>query len=187
MRIRLIVVCALMIVGAALLSIHAAGRQQNPSQKPSPPASAKCSLPNGGTITVDYSSPRMRGRKIYGDLVPWGKVWRAGANAATTFVPSVDVRVGNLEVPAVSGGYTIFVIPEEAKWTLIVNKRTGEWGIPYTAELESMELGRTDMKVSSFADPLENFTIAFDQTATGCTLRMDWETTRSSVDIAPKK
>jgi hypothetical protein len=127
----------------------------------------------------------MRGRKVYGELVPWGKVWRAGANEATTFVPSVDVRVGNLDVPAVNGGYTIFVIPEETKWTLIVNKKTGEWGIPY--RWESLELGRTAMKVSSISGPIENFTIAFDQTATGCTMHMDWETTRSSVEIAPKK
>jgi hypothetical protein len=127
----------------------------------------------------------MRGRKIYGGLVPWGKVWRAGANDATTFVPSVDVRVGNLDVPAVNGGYTIFVVPAETKWTLIVNKKTGEWGIPYT--WEPLELGRTEMKVSSISGPLENFTIGFNQTPTGCTLYMDWETTRSSVDIAPKK
>ena len=185
MRIRSIATCALAIACAALLSVHAAGRQQDPSQKPSPPASTKCSLPSGGTISVNYSSPRMRGRKIYGDLVPWGKVWRAGANDATTFVPSVDVRVGNLDVPAVNGGYTIFVVPEQTKWTLIVNKKTGEWGIPY--QWESLELGRTDMRVSSISGPLENFTIAFDQTATGCTLHMDWETTRSSVDIATKK
>jgi hypothetical protein len=183
MRIRIFTACAFAIAGLALLSVHAAGRQQDPSQKPSPPASAKCSLSDGGTINVNYSSPRMRGRKIYGGLVPWGKVWRAGANDATTFVPSKDVMVGSLAVPA--GSYTIFVVPNEDKWALIVNKKTGEWGIPYT--WESMELGRTDMKVSTIAGPLENFTIAFDQTATGCTLHMDWETTRSSVDVAPKK
>ncbi|HUK32058.1 MAG TPA: DUF2911 domain-containing protein [Candidatus Acidoferrum sp.] len=184
MRIRFIAACALAIASVALVSLHAApSRQQDPSQKPSPPASAKCELPGGGTITVDYSSPRMRGRKIYGGLVPWGKVWRAGANDATTFVPTRDVRIGNLDVPA--GAYTIFVVPDQTKWALIVNKKTGEWGIPYT--YESTELGRTEMKVSSISGPLENFTIGFDQSATGCKLYMDWETTRASVDITAKK
>jgi hypothetical protein len=184
MRIRFIAACAVAIACAALLSVHAAGRQAA-RQKKSPAANAKCSFPDGSSITVDYSSPRMNGRLIYGGLVPWGKVWRAGADDATTFVPTKDVRVGNLDVPMVNGGYTIFVIPEQTKWTLIVNKKTGEWGIPYN--WESLELGRTDMKVSSLSAPLENFTIAFDQTSAGCTLRMDWETTRASIEIAPKK
>ncbi|MFZ0818786.1 MAG: DUF2911 domain-containing protein [Candidatus Acidiferrales bacterium] len=183
MRIKIILMFALTFASAALFALCAAEGQQNPSQRPSPPASAKCSLPDGGAITIDYSSPRMRGRKIYGDLVPWGKVWRAGANAATTFVPSKDVKIGNLSVPA--GSYTLFVIPNQDKWTLIVSKQTGESGLTYPGE--SFDFGRTEMKVSSFATPLENFTIAFDQTSAGCTLRMDWETTRSSVDIAPKK
>ncbi len=184
MRIRLIAACALAIASVAVLSIHAKTGQAQEA-KISPAASTKCSLPGGGTITIDYSSPRMKGRKIYGGLVPWGKVWRAGADDATTFVPTKDVRVGNLDVPFVAGGYTIFVVPDQTKWALIVNKTTGEWGIPYA--YEAQELGRTDMKVSSIPGPLENFTIALDQTSTGCTLRMDWETTRASVSIAPKK
>jgi hypothetical protein len=186
MRTRFIAVCALAIASVALVSIHAAPpRLQGARQKISPAANAKCALPGGGAINIDYSSPRMKGRKIYGGLVPWGKVWRAGADDATTFVPTVNVRVGNLDVPAVDGGYTIFVVPDQTKWALIVNKKTGEWGIPYT--YESTELGRTDMKVSSISGPLENFTIGFDQSSTGCKLYMDWETTRASVEITPKK
>jgi hypothetical protein len=186
MRIRVIATCALAIASVALVTVQAAPPlQQDKSKRPSPPASATCTLPGGGTIKVDYSSPRMNGRKVYGGLVPWGAVWRAGANEATTFVPSVDVRVGNLDVPTVSGGYTIFVVPDATKWALIVNKKTGEWGIPYS--WQAMELGRTDMKVSSFPTPLENFTIGFDQKAGGCTLYMDWETTRASVEIMTKK
>ncbi len=184
MRIRFVAICTLMIAGFAIVSLQAAAPElQDKSQRPSPPASAKCSLPGGGTITVDYSSPRMKGRKVYGGLVPWGQVWRAGANEATTFVPSTEVRVGNLDVPM--GAYTIFVVPDQTKWALIVNKKTGEWGIPYT--WASMELGRTDMKVSTLSAPLENFTIGFDQSAAGCKLYMDWETTRASVEIMPKK
>jgi hypothetical protein len=147
--------------------------------KPSPPATTTCDLGGGKSITVDYSSPRAKGRKIYGGLVPFGAVWRAGANQATTFVTTSDVMVGGAHVPA--GGYTLFVIPNEDKWTLIISRKTGEWGVPYPGA--ESDLLRVDMKASKLAAGVENFTIAFDKSGTGCTLRMDWETTRASVDV----
>ena len=150
--------------------------------KTSPPASATCDLGGGKTINTDYSSPRMKGRKIYGGLVPYGEVWRTGANEATTFVTSADVVVGGKTVPA--GSYTIFTVPTADKWTLIINKKTGEWGIPY--KYESDELVRVEMNVSKLPSPVENFTLAYDKSAGGCTLRLDWETTRASVDITAK-
>jgi Protein of unknown function (DUF2911) len=150
--------------------------------RPSPGASASCDLGGGKTIKTDYSSPRMKGRKIYGDLVPFGEVWRTGANEATTFVTSTDLNVGGKTVPA--GSYTIFTVPTADKWTLIINRKTGEWGIPY--KYESDELARVDMKVSQLPAPVENFTIAYEKSGSGCVLRIDWETTRASVDIAPK-
>src|SRR5213596_1121254 len=103
-----------------------------------------------GTVELSYSRPNIKGRKIFGDLVPFGKVWRAGANEATTFVTSGDIVVGGKTVPA--GSYTIFTVPGADKWTLIVNKKTGEWGIPY--RYESDELGRVDMNVSKLAAPI---------------------------------
>jgi hypothetical protein len=150
--------------------------------KPSPAESASCDLGAGKTIKTDYSSPRMKGRKIYGGLVPFGDVWRTGANEATTFVTSSNVDIGGKEVPA--GSYTIFTVPTPDKWTLIINKKTGEWGIPY--KYEGDELARIDMKVSRLPSPIEDFTIAYAKSGSGCTLRMDWETTRASVDIAAK-
>jgi hypothetical protein len=147
--------------------------------KPSPAASASCDLGGGKTIKTDYSSPRMKGRKIYGGLVPFGEVWRTGANSATTFVTSTDVAVGGKAVPA--GSYTIFTVPAADKWTLIINKKTGEWGIPY--KYESDELARVDMKGSKLPSPVENFTITYEKAGNGCTLQMDWETTRASVAI----
>jgi hypothetical protein len=164
----------------AILFTAAASAQMG-GGKPSPAASATCDL-GGKTIKTDYSSPRMKGRKVYGDLVPFGQVWRTGANEATTFVASTDVVVGGKTVPA--GSYTIFTVPTADKWTLIINKKTGEWGIPY--KYESDELARIDMKASKLPAPVENFTIAYDKSAGGCTLRMDWETTRASVDISAK-
>ena len=156
--------------------------QQDKSKRPSPPASADCTLAPGKTIHVDYSSPRMRGRKIANGLEPWGKVWRVGANEATTFVVSADVRVGDKDVPA--GSYTLFAIPNEKEWTLIISKKTGEWGIPYPGE--QFELTRTDMQVSKLDAPLEDFTIAFDKSGNSCTMRFDWDTVRASVAITPK-
>jgi hypothetical protein len=150
--------------------------------KPSPAASASCDLGGGKTIKTDYSSPRMKGRKIYGDLVPYGKVWRTGANEATTFVNSADVVVGGKTVPA--GSYTIFTVPTADKWTLIINKKTGEWGIPYKYEKD--ELAKVDMKVSKLDSPVENFTITYEKSGSGCTMELDWETTRASVDISAK-
>ena len=150
--------------------------------KPSPPASATCDLGGGKNIKTDYSSPRVKGRKIYGELVPYGKVWRTGANEATTFVTSSDVVVGGKTVPA--GSYTLFTIPNADKWTLIINKKTGEWGTPY--KYESDELARVDMKTSKLPSPMENFTISYEKSGNGCTMNIDWEGTRASVDITPK-
>ncbi len=173
MKKQIVVLAGLLLT----LTLVAAGQG-----RPSPAASATCDLSGGKTIKTDYSSPRMKGRKIYGDLVPFGEVWRTGANDATTFVTSSDVSVGGTAVPA--GSYTLFTVPNAGKWTLIINKKTGEWGIPYN--YESDELARVDMKVSALPAPVENFTIAYDKSGSGCTLRMDWESTRASVEIAAK-
>jgi hypothetical protein len=115
-------------------------------------------------------------------LVPYGQIWRAGANESTTFVVGSDVTVGGKAVPA--GSYTIFTIPGEDKWTLVISKKTGEWGTAYPGP--DNDLTRIDMKVSKTSGPVENFTIAFDQSGNGCTLRMEWESTRASVNISAK-
>jgi len=149
----------------------------------SPPAKSSCKFADGKTIAVNYSSPRMRGRKIFGDVVPFGEEWRVGADDATTFVPSVDVIVGGKYVPA--GKYTLFALPTPAKWTLIISKKTGEWGIPYPGQ--KFDFARMEMKLSKLPAPLENFTISFDQSGTSCTMKLDWETTRASIEISEKK
>src|SRR6266481_7567462 len=104
----------LMIWSASIVSA------QEKKSRPSPPAKAECKLPDGKAITIDYSSPRAKGRKIFGDLVPYGQVWRAGANEATTFVTTAGVSAEGKTIPA--GSYTIFTVPAADKWTLIVNK-----------------------------------------------------------------
>jgi hypothetical protein len=174
-------ICTSLLLGIAAFAVCGAGAQ-NKESRPSPPAKATCSLAGGKTITVDYSSPRMKGRKIFGELVPFGEIWRAGANEATTFVSSADLNVGATAVPA--GSYTIFTIPGEGKWTLVISKKTGEWGTAYPGP--ENDLARVDMKVSKPPAAVENFTIAFDPSGAGCTLRMEWETTRASLDISKK-
>jgi hypothetical protein len=166
----------------ALVITASAFAQSDKSKRPSPPESASCDLGGGRSIKIDYSSPRMKGRKIFGDLVPYGQVWRTGANEATTFDVTGGATVGVRSI--VGGNYTIFTIPNQDKWTLIINKKTGEWGIPY--KYESDELGRVEMKVSQLPSPVEDFTIGFDKIDGGCRLHMDWETTSASIDIAAK-
>lgn len=173
----------LIIASTALLATLAVAgfalrAQQDKSSRPSPPAKAECKL-DSKTVTIDYSSPRAKGRKIFGGLVPYGQIWRAGANEATTFTASSDITVGGTAVPA--GKYTIFAVPDESKWALVISKKTGEWGTAYPGP--DNDLARIDMKVSKTSAPVENFTIAFDQSGRGCTLRMEWENTRASVDI----
>lgn len=174
-----------LVAGVALLTLPGLSRQQDKSQRPSPPAKAECMLPDGKTITTDYSSPRKKGRPVdaEGGLAPYGKVWRAGANEATTFVTTADLTTGGKDIPA--GNYTLFAIPGADKWTLIISKKTGEWGIPYPGE--QYDFARVDMQVSKLPSSLENFTIAYDKAGGGCTLRMDWDLMRASVTFTEKK
>jgi hypothetical protein len=158
--------------------------EQDNSKRPSPPASAVCKFSSGKTIKIDYSSPRAKGRKIFGAagekaLVPFGEVWRTGANEATTLVTDTNVTVDGKAVPAAS--YTIFTVPKADSWTLVISKKTGEWGTDYPGEKE--DLLRAPMKVSKTSAPVENFTIAFEQAGRNCTLRMEWENTRASAEI----
>jgi Protein of unknown function (DUF2911) len=157
---------------------------EDKSKRPSPPASAECKLSDGKTVKIDYSSPRAKGRKIFGTasekaLVPYGEIWRTGANEATTFVTSGNLTVGGKAVPA--GSYTLFTVPKADEWWLVISKKTGEWGTDYAGEKE--DLVRVPMKVSKNGPPVENFLIAFNQAGGKCTLNIEWETTIASVDI----
>ena len=173
---------AFVVLFAVAMQSAPASAQADKSKRPSPPASADCSLAAGKTIHIDYSSPRMKGRKIADGLEPWGRVWRVGANEATTFVTSADVEVGDQDIPA--GSYTLFAIPNETEWTLIISKKTGEWGIPYPGD--QFDFARTKMQVSKLDAPLEDFTISFDNSGGICTMHFDWDTVRASVAISPK-
>jgi len=177
MRKQIVFLTSLLLAFTVLASCQDKGKRSSPA------AQALCKFSDGKTVTIDYSSPRAKGRKVFGELVPYGEVWRTGANEATTFVTDANLSIGGTDVPA--GSYTIFTIPNPNTWTLIINKKTGEWGIPY--KYKEDELGRVGMKVSPTSSPVENFTIAFDQKGNSCTLTMSWENTQASVDISEKK
>jgi hypothetical protein len=175
---------AMSLFAVATLASAQMNMSDDKSKRPSPPASAACKFSDGKTIKIDYSSPRAKGRKIFGDasekaLVPYGQIWRTGANDATTFVTDTNLNVGGKAVPASS--YTIFTVPKADAWSLVISKKTGEWGTEYPGEKE--DLVRVPMTVSKTSAPVENFTIAFDQAGSKCTLRMEWENTRASVEI----
>jgi len=182
---KIALIAALLFAIATLASAQMKmSNDKTKANRPSPPASAKCAFSDGKTIKIDYSSPRAKGRKIFGEaseqaLVPYGQIWRTGANEATTFVTDANVTVGGKAVPA--GSYTLFTVPKADSWWLVISKGTGEWGTKYPGEKE--DLVRVPMKVSKNGPPMENFLIAFDQAGSTCKLRVEWETTVASVEI----
>src|SRR5260370_24110453 len=163
---------------AALTLAWAQQPQQDKSQRPSPPGTADCSG-KGKKVTINYSRPSMKGRKIMGDLVPYGKVWRTGANEATTLTTAADLNIGGTKVPA--GAYTLYTLPSADAWKLIINKQTGQWGTVYN---QDQDLARVDMKKTDIAVQVEQFTIALDQASNdSCDLSLEWEKTRASVTV----
>lgn len=145
---------------------------------PSPAATAEVSL-GGKKVVVRYNAPSVRGRKIVGGQVPYGQVWRTGANPATTLVTAADLTIGTLTVPA--GTYTIYTLPSADAWMLIVNKQTGQWGTVYN---EAQDLGRTAMTSNPLPKPQEVMSISFENTKGSSTeMHIRWETTDESVTV----
>ena len=152
-----------------------AAAQEN---RPSPPATADVILA-GKQITIKYSRPSMRGRKIMGDLVPYGQVWRTGANEATTLITPVALKIGTVDVAA--GEYTLWTLPGANAWTLIINKQTGQWGTDYD---QKQDLARVEMQRSTTAQPVEQFLISWHKVSDRkAELVLAWETTRVSVPV----
>ena len=148
------------LLSTALLALActAAAHAQGPKPMPSPPATATATL-GGQSVVIKYNSPSMRGRKIMGGLVPYGEVWRTGANPATTLVTATSLKIGTLELAA--GTYTIYSLPAApgTPWLLIINKQTGQWGTEYHQE---QDLGRTPMLSKPVSSPQEAMSISFE-------------------------
>lgn len=146
---------------------------------PSPAATANVNVA-GGTMDIRYNTPHLRGRHVGGpEIVPYGQVWRTGANPATTIITSVPLKFGDLLVPA--GTHTVYSLPTADAWTLILNNETGQWGTEYKPE---MDLGRVPMKVKAMTTPQEVMSLSFENTKANSTeLHIRWETTDRYVTI----
>src|SRR5690348_9202080 len=143
---------AVLLTAFAILTA-ATGKRQVTKNAKSP--SAETSMKVGGQdVTIEYNAPSARGRKVEGGLVPYGEVWRLGADAATTLVTNTNLKIGNLAVPA--GVYTLYIAASEGGWNLVVNKQTGQWGTEYK---QDQDLGRVPMKVTKLSSPVETLKI----------------------------
>jgi hypothetical protein len=134
---------------------------------------------NGKQLVVNYGRPSMRGRKIMGGVVPYGIVWRTGANAATSFTTTADLLVGGVKIP--KGSYTLYSLPSSKQWYLIINKQIGQWGTVYNPKLD---LVRLPLKKKIMTQPVEKFTVVLERTnaSTGRLVLM-WERTQLSMDF----
>jgi hypothetical protein len=131
-------------------------------------------------VEIEYSRPGVKGRKIFGGLVPYGEVWRTGANSATKITFSTDVKLEGSAVPA--GSYALFTIPGESEWTVILNKVTGQWGA-YAYDQKN-DLVRVKAKAAALPESVETMTLSVDDVRGGTAkLAMTWEKTRVSVGI----
>jgi hypothetical protein len=174
----------LLLSAALLLAISPLPAQQ----KRTSPRETVTRQVEGATITIVYSRPFTKDpktgetRKIWGALVPFGKVWRTGADEATTLASDKDLEIGGTAVPA--GTYSLFTIPEENGARLIINKQTGQWGTRYD---ESQDFARIDLKKQATREPVEQFTIAVEQNEDkDGELRLLWENVSYSTIFSVK-
>jgi len=174
---------AVTFVVLLLTAMSISAQQQDKSKRPSPPGTADVTFADGKKVTIDYSRPSVKGRKIDGGLIPHDEVWRTGANEATSLKTDTDLVIGGTAVPA--GSYTLYSWRTENSWKLIINKQTGQWGTNYD---QSQDLARVDMKVGRPPSTVEQFTMNFDKTGgDSATLNLNWENLRGSVDVKEKK
>ena len=179
--------CLYFCAGLLLAATTLLAQSKPPAGPPKSPPATETATIAGKTIAITYNSPRVRGREgqifTKDGLIghdPHYPIWRAGANAATTLKTDADLTIGDLQVPA--GIYTLFVdISDPAQWALIVNKKTGEWGLAYDA---SQDLGRVSMKMSRPAALVEDLKYTLTDNGGGMgTLTLAWENVSASVPI----
>lgn len=141
------------------------------------------------SITLSYGAPYTKDphtgepRKVWGKLVPYGEVWRTGADEATTLTTKQPLMVGDTTIP--EGTYTLWTLPQsDGSAKLIINKQTGQWGTQYD---ESQDLARVDLKKETLSCPMEQFRMALERTSTGGVLKLMWEDTAYALPFTVKK
>ncbi len=169
---------ALAAVTAAMLTGQTGNRRATQNQK-SPPADTSITL-GGGKVTIEYNAPSLRGREAGKTVDPYsGKVWRFGADSATTLTTDADIMIGDLKVP--KGAHTLYLLVNDSGWNLIVNNQTKQWGLTYN---QDQDLGRTKMSTSPLSTPAETFKINLKSSgANAGTLEVEWGKTKASVSL----
>jgi hypothetical protein len=162
------------LVGCAAVASAQETTEVHPGRGGSPHVRSAWTV-DGAKISIEYGRPSLKGRTVGKDVAPFAKEWRTGADEATTLITDKALTFGSLSVPA--GTYTIYTLPGENEWQLIISKKTGQWGIPYPA---GQDLGRVPMKVDKASAPVEQLTISIDDTPAGGTLKVSWGTTAAS-------
>jgi hypothetical protein len=150
-----IIACTLLLV--TLLASTALWAQEDKSKRPSPPAELNATV-NGTTLKINYSQPAVNGRTIGNEIAPFGQVWRTGANEATTFEVSRDVKIEGKELKA--GKYALFTIPGADEWTIIFNKQPAQWGsFKYDEKQDALRVKVKPAKAKEFK---ERMTFAYN-------------------------
>ena len=142
------------------------------------PAAVAKSDANGVSVQVDYCQPYKKGRKIFGEVVPFGKVWRTGANEATIIDLKQDVKIA--DKPLKAGKYTLWTMPTEGNWTIIINSETGQWGTNYDG---TKDILKVEVPSAKMAETLEQFKIDFKDATGGTDMILRWENTEVAVPI----
>ncbi len=150
----------LTLVAGFFTAFSVNAQEQDKSKRPSPPAVAKETIKSGVTVTIDYSQPSLKGRKIGTELAPYGKVWRTGANEATTFQIDKNAKIEGKALAA--GTYSLHSIPTEKEWTIIFNKNAKQWGSYEYKEAE--DALRVVVKPTKAATSTEKMTFTIDKT-----------------------
>lgn len=132
----------------------------------------------GAHVMVDYGRPSVRGRLVFGGIVPWNVVWRTGANQATQLITDRDIVIGGTPVPA--GTYSLFTLPSPDGWQLIINRQHGQWGTEYDA---SRDLARVDMQVRPLAEPVERLRFSVEPDAQGGRIVFRWADREAAVEV----
>jgi hypothetical protein len=159
---------------AAICALILVPRLHGQRPRVSPHETSKAVI-DGAHISITYGRPSMRGRKIFGSLVPYGRVWMPGADEATIFQTSVPLQFTDFKLPA--GSYSLYTLPAEGKWTLIINKMTGQF---HTVYPEDQDLAKLPMTIERLTTPVEMMTIEAVARPQGGALQLEWELTRVS-------
>ncbi|MGQ9919354.1 MAG: DUF2911 domain-containing protein [Bryobacteraceae bacterium] len=168
------------LFGASLLIAGALAVTAQPKQRVSPHETTSATI-GGKKITIEYGRPYVKGRNVWaGPLAPFGKVWRTGADEATKLTTGADLMIGPLHVPA--GSYSLFTIPGEKEWTLILNKVADQWGA-YKYD-QNQDLGRVKMTARKLSTPIEQLTISIEpQGGSRGVLKIAWSDMEASVPV----